>query len=170
MSRLHNNPKVNPDEYRGAVIFQFMLPGAASIYYGDEAGVDGVLGTNEGCRYPMPWGKDFKTGEIYRLNQTMAHMKAEHKALSHGGMKFLYAENNVVAIARFWENEAFVGIISTGDQDVNIRLPLGAVGAAAPKGEADVFGKVLEYTRLDNNSIALTVKAHQSYFMECRMR
>ena len=170
VSRLHNNPKVHPEEYRGAVIFQFMLPGAASIYYGDEAAVDGVLGTNEGCRYPMPWGLDFKTGEAFRLNQTMARMKAQHKALSRGGMKFLYAADNVVAIARFREDEAFVGIISTNGEDVKIRLPLGAVGASCPKGDTDVFGKALEYSRLDDNSIALTVRAHQSYFMECRMK
>lgn len=37
IGRLHNNPAVHPEEYRGAVIFQFLLTGAASIYYGDEA-------------------------------------------------------------------------------------------------------------------------------------
>ena len=170
VSRLHNNPKVHPEEYRGAVIFQFLLTGAASIYYGDEAGIDGVIDSNEGCRYPMPWDSNFKDTEVFKLNQTMARLKAEHKALSHGGMKFLYAEGNVVAIARFWENEVFVGVISTEDKDVKIRLPLGAVGAACPMGTTDVFGKVLAYARLDDNSIELTVKAHQSYFMECQLK
>ncbi len=168
VSRLHNNPKVHPEEYRGAVIFQFMLPGAASIYYGDEAGVDGVLYSNEGCRYPMPWNKDFKNSEMYKLNQTMAHMKHQHKALRSGGMKFLYGEGNVVAIARFCGDEVFVGILSTEDKDVTIRLPLGAVGARAPKRE--IFGKELNFTKLDETSIELTVKAHQAYFMECEMR
>lgn len=170
VSRLHNDPNVNADEYRGAVMFQFLLPGAASIYYGDEAGINGVLGTNEGCRYPMPWGKDFKSSEAYRLNQTMACMKAQRKALSHGGMKFLYAEGNVVAIARFWEDGVFVGVISTEDRNVQIRLPLGAVGANCPKGVADVFGKPLEYEKADDSSIMLTVRAHQSYFLECQMK
>ena len=152
------------------MIFQFLLTGAASIYYGDEAGIDGVIDSNEGCRYPMPWDSNFKDTEVFKLNQTMARLKAEHKALSHGGMKFLYAEGNVVAIARFWENEVFVGVISTEDKDVKIRLPLGAVGAACPMGTTDVFGKVLAYARLDDNSIELTVKAHQSYFMECQLK
>ena len=170
VSRLHNDPKVNPEEYRGAVIFQFMLPGAASIYYGDEAGVDGVLDTNEGCRYPMPWGEDFKSRESYKLNQTMARMKGQHKALSRGGMKFLYAEDQVVAIARFHGDEVFVGVISTNPEDVTIRLPLGAVGAAEPVDRVDVFGRPLEYTRKEDGSIDLTVKAHGAYFMQCRMR
>lgn len=170
VSRLHNNPKVNPDEYRGAIIFQFMLVGAASIYYGDEAGIDGVLDTNEGCRYPMPWSKDYKNSEVYQMYRTMAHMKAEHKALSEGGMKFLYAEGNIVAIARFYEDEVFVSVISTSDKTEKIRLPLGAVGAECPKGEADIFGKKLAYEKIDKNSIELVVDAHQSYFMECSMK
>lgn len=170
VSRLHNNPGIHPDEYRGAVIFQFLLTGAASIYYGDEAGIDGVPGTNEGCRYPMPWSRDFKNSGAYRLNRTMAHMKASHKALSHGGMKFLCHEGHVIAIARFWENEVFVGVISAEDQDVRITLPLGALGASRPKAAADIFGKELEYERTDDNHITLTVRAHQSYFMECEMK
>lgn len=169
VSRLHNNPKVNPDEYRGAIIFQFTLVGAASIYYGDEAGIDGVLGTNEGCRYPMPWSKDYKDSEIYQMYRTLAHMKAQHRALSEGGMKFLYTEGNVVVMARFCEEEAFVSVISTSDQVEKIRLPLGAVGAESPKGAEDVFGKKLTYSKLDKNSIELTVEPHQSYFMECKM-
>ncbi len=170
VSRLHNNPKVHPEEYRGAIIFQFTLVGAASIYYGDEAGVDGVLDTNEGCRYPMPWSKDFQNSEVYKMYQTLAHMKAEHKALSEGGMKFLYAEGNIVAIARFCEEEIFVSVISTSDTTEKIRLPLGAVGAVKPKGNADIFGKNLVYHKVDENSIELVVEAHQSYFMECEMR
>ena len=169
VSRLHNNPNVHPEEYRGAVLFQFLLPGAASIYYGDEAGADGVLGSMEGCRYTMPWSKDFENSDVFKLNQTMARMKADHKALSSGGMKFLYAQQNVVAIARFCGDEAFVGIISTNSQDVKIRLPLGALGAAMPKGNSDIFGKPLEYTQSDVHSVELTVKAHQAYFMECQM-
>ncbi len=168
VSRLHNNPKVHPEEYRGAVIFQFLLTGAPSIYYGDEAAVGGVLGTNEGCRYPMPWGQDFTACEAYQLNRTMARLKADHKALSWGGMKFLYAKGNVVAIARFYENEAFVGVISTGSADETIRLPLGAIGADVPARE--IFGKELEYRKLEDSSIELTVKAHRAYLMECPVK
>ncbi len=164
-SRLHNNPAVHPEEYRGAVIFQFMLPGAASIYYGDEAGVGGVLDTNEGCRYTMPWDSDFREGEAFRLNQTMAQAKHSHKALRIGGMKFLYAENGVVALARFHGSEVFVGLISNNSEDISIRLPLGAVGARRPLRE--MFGRELRYTEADSRAIELCVPAHCAYFFEC---
>ena len=169
-SRLHNNPAITPNAYRGAVIFQFMLPGAASIYYGDEAGIDGFLGSNEGCRFPMPWSRDFTGGEAYRLYSTMAHMKARHKALSLGGMKFLYARGGIVAIARFYGDEAFVGVISTGDRKETVCIPFGVIGAVGPKEDRDVFGARLDFSRIDEVSAELTVEPHQSYFFECELK
>jgi alpha-glucosidase len=166
-SRLHNNPKVNREEYRGAVMFQFMLPGAASIYYGDEADIDGYIDSMEGCRYPMPWEKDILSCPQYRLYRTLAKLKSEHPALSKGSMKFLYDDGHVLAIARFWELEAFVCVISTEEEDVTIRLPLGAVGAAKPAESNDVFGTPLVMDAADEHSVKMLVKAHQSYFFRC---
>ena len=167
-SRLHNNPKITRESYRGAVLFQFLLTGAASIYYGDEAEIDGTLDSMEGCRYPMPWSRDIPACDSYRLIRTMTHLKADHKALRQGGMKFLYAEGHVVALARFWENEVFIGVISAENQDLKIRLPLGAVGASVPIGSTDIFGTPLSYRLNADASIELTVKAGHSYLMQCR--
>ena len=167
-SRLHNNPRVHPEEYRGAVIFQFLLPGAPSVYYGDEAGIDGILGSNEGCRHPMPWDSGFEKGDAFRLYQTVIRCRREHAALRRGGMKFLCAEGRVLAMARFTEDEVFVGVLSGEDRDVTVRLPLGAVGAKAPLRE--IFGKELCFRELDGHSVGLTVRAHQAYLMECSLR
>ena len=168
-SRLHNNPKVNPEEYRGAIMFQFMLPGAASIYYGDEAGIDGYIDSMEGCRYPMPWNKEFTSCEQYQLIHTMAKLKANHPALSKGSMKILCAQGNVFAIARFWEQEAFVCVISTDDEDTAVRIPLGAVGAQRPSENTDIFGKELSMELHDSHSVTMQVKAHQSYLFICNV-
>ena len=166
-SRLHNNPKVNPEEYRGAVMFQFMLPGAASIYYGDEAEIDGYIESMEGCRFPMPWNRDFQTTERYQLYRTLARLKAEHPALSKGSMMFLYADAHILSVARFWEQEAFVCVISTEEADQEIRLPLGAVGTASPREDHDIFGRRLVFADCDQHSVLMQVKAHESYFFRC---
>ena len=92
--RLHNNPKVHPAEYRGAVILQFALIGAPSIYYGDELGIDGTLESNEGCRYPMPWSRLGQAPEQFGFYQTLARLRAAHAALREGGMKFLWARDH----------------------------------------------------------------------------
>ena len=169
-SRLHNNSQVHREEYRGAVMFQFMLPGAASIYYGDEAEIDGYIDSMEGCRFPMPWDKEIQSGQRYKLYQTMAQLKAKHPALSKGSMKILYAEGHVFAIARFWEQEAFVCVISTEDEDKSIRLPLSAVGAVRPAGERDLFGLPLSIREYDKHSVFMKVKAHNSYFFRCKIQ
>lgn len=169
--RLHNYPGITPDVWRGAVIFQFMLPGAASIYYGDEAGIDGRWsGSDAGCRFPMPWSRDITGCEAYRVYSTMAHMKARHRALSHGGMKFLYAKGQVVAMARFRGNEAFVGVISTGDRTETVSIPFGVLGAEGPEGDRDVFGRRLGFSPVGGGRVDLTVEARQSYFFACKMK
>ena len=165
VSRLHNNPAIHPEEYRGAVILQFLLQGAPSIYYGDEAEIGGTLGTNEGCRWPMPWGKDFQGTERFHLYQTLARLRRDHPALRRGGMKFLCDEGRVVALARFLGEEAFVAVLSTETEDREICLPLAAIGALAPSDQRDVFGNSLIW-----KAGKLLVPAHSACLFSCRMR
>lgn len=165
VTRLHTQKQVNPEEYRGAVIFQFMLPGAANIYYGDEAGIDGTDGRDEGCRYTMPWGKDFQSEEIFKLHQTLCHLKAEDKTLSHGGMKFLYAEGGILSIARFLGDSAYVMVLSTEEETREIRLPLAAIGAEAPTEE--LFGREMRFAPCEKG-ILFRAEAHRAYFMRVR--
>ena len=167
--RVHNYKTVNPDEYFGAVIVQFMLTGTPSIYYGDEMGIEGETEGDAGYRYPMPWHKmPWSASSVFQLYQKLAHLKTERKALSAGGMKFLYAEGQILALARFYQKDILVAVMSTENEAREIRLPLGSIGAASPKGEVDIFGKNLDYRKLDDVSISLVVEAHQGYCFDCR--
>ena len=168
ISRLHHNPEVNREEYLGAVMLQFAMVGAPSIYYGDEMEIDGWYGSIEGCRFPMPWGKEYEQSEVYRLNRTLAHLKQESDALKNGGFKFLYADNGVVAVARFTKEGAYVSVLSTNSVETKVTLPLGAIGA---KGiERDVMGSAVEWDVLDHNHVTLTLKAHGAHFLRCVMK
>lgn len=168
--RLHNNPAVHPEEYRGALIFQFAIIGAPSVYYGDEAEIDGWIENNEGCRFPMPWDKDFEKLPIYQLIHRLAGLRHEHLALTHGGMKFLCAEKNVVSIARFTAEEAIVAVMSVGEETEEVILPLGTIGAAAPAGNCDLLGRQIHWRKLDENRIALTMEPHAAYLFRCEMK
>ncbi len=44
------------ERLQAASFLQFMLPGAPSIYYGDEAGMEGY--NDPFCRRPYPWGRE----------------------------------------------------------------------------------------------------------------
>ncbi|MBQ2898206.1 MAG: alpha amylase N-terminal ig-like domain-containing protein [Oscillospiraceae bacterium] len=165
--RLHCNPDITPEYYRGAVIFQFLLPGAPSVYYGDEAAIDGLPETMEGCRYPMPWDSDFEKSDTYKLYSRIISLRRKKGSLRHGSMKFLHAEGNILAIARFTETEAFIGVISNGEKDEKILLPLGAIGAESLLNE--VFGTDFDCRKIDEYTAELTVKAGCSYLFECEM-
>lgn len=167
IGRLHNNPEISFEEYRGAVIFQFMLPGAPSVYYGDEAGADGLFGTMEGCRYPMPWNKDFKNTENYALYSRIIKLRNENEVFRRGGMKFIYSEGRILALARFYKNEAYVAVISGEDEDIRIKLPLGAIGAKAP--ETEIFGKELIFTADGKGEAEILIRKGESYLFECEM-
>ena len=168
IARLSSDPDVPFDHWRGVVCLQFAMPGAPSIYYGDEADIGGWFHSMEGCRFPMPWGRDFTKTEQYRMISTLAKLKTGREALQTGGFRFLYAKDRIVAVSRFTEEEAFVAVLSTDPEERCIVLPLGAVGAAGI--EQDVLGHAVRWEPLDKNHIALTVAPGEGLFLECRMK
>lgn len=166
--RLHNDPEMDANAVRAAVIFQFILPGAASIYYGDEAEIGGTTGSNEGCRWPMPWDRDIEGTEAYRLHHTMCALKASRRALREGGMKFLYAHGPVFSIARFTRDEAFVAVLSRSDGVEEIELPLSHIGAKMPEDGADVFGNAVRFT-VTGGGARVVLPPHASLLFDCPM-
>lgn len=167
--RLHNDQKVHPELCRGAVILQFMLIGAPSIYYGDELDIDGWTENTEGCRFPMPWSKDYASLDTYHLYRTLAHLKKEKAALCEGGFQFLYAKHRTVAIARFDESEAFIAIVTVSEEDTSILLPIGSVGAVLPEDKKDVFGTQLAWREVDGRNVEMNLEARKAYLIPCRL-
>jgi len=167
VSRVHNHENVDPQVYRGAVILQFVLIGAPSIYYGDEASIDGWTENDTGCRFPMPWSKDFQNSDTYRLYRKLAHLKQENNALTEGGMKFLYAHGKTLSVARFDEEKAFIAVISVSNQEETLEIPVGSIGAKLP-GE-DVFGNKLDYKQIDDRNVVFKAEPRKSYLMECML-
>ena len=156
IGRLHNDPKITFDEWRCAAMFQFLLPGAASIYYGDEAGVGGHVRTNEGCRWPMPWSKRIEEDPHYRVYAALCAAKKRHPALREGGLQFLAAEGRVLAMARSQERDWAVCVISMEEEERTLRLPMAALGADRLP-ERDLFGLPLQGQRTEDGGLLLRI-------------
>ena len=168
MPRLHTFSEVNPEEYRGVVMMQFMLIGTASVYYGDEAETPGWTSESDGCRAAFPWHTNYRATETWKMYQKLMHMKSEDKLFADGGQKFLYADDGVLALARFTPDRAYVAIMSVSEKDETIRLPLGALGAKGFKGAEDVFGTPFEARNdVENKEIEFVAEAHKAYLCEC---
>lgn len=159
--RLHNNQEINYEEYRGAVIMLFTMIGTANMYYGDEATIDGRVESMEGCRYPMPWGKDIKNSPNYDLYHTLIKLKTSEDALKYGGIKIIGEDDYVFSFVRFTRKEAIVTICSCDEEDRELFIPTRIFGKShGPK--KDIFGYELKW-RLVEEGIILKVEAHKGY-------
>ena len=168
IARLSSDESVPFDHWRGAVCLQFAMPGAPSVYYGDETDIGGWFHSMEGCRFPMPWSRDFTGTEQYRMIRTLAKLKTGRKALQEGGWKFLYAKDRIMAFARFTDDEAFTAVLSTDPEERTITLPLGAVGAKGIRH--DVLGHEVRWTTVDENHANLTLRPGEALFLELEMK
>ncbi len=165
VSRLcHHN--LNKEEIRGAYIMQFMLPGCPSIYYGDEAGIKGVVGEDYGARFTMPWHEDIEAKPEYSFYKTLIDLKKNMRALSDGGMKIMYAKDYVFSLARFTDKEAIVTCMSTSDKDEETALNLKAIGVK--KLASEVFNRKIE-ARAEGDLTFVKLPAHETLVFTCEM-
>lgn len=130
ISRLNNNPIVSYENYIGAIITLFGLPGAVNIFYGDEIYLDGYIDPVEGCRYPMNWKSELndiekETNDIYKK---LIQLKTKKEAYQFGGFKILYAKGDVFAFTRFVEDEAYIIVWSKSKNKEKISIDLAKIG------------------------------------------
>lgn len=110
-----------------ASVLQFTLPGIPSIFYGDEAGLQGF--DDPINRRPYPWGSEDK--EILMHYRKLGRIRRENRAVFSGGFN-MRDENGLVAYER-----------AGGDDEILIAVNAGA------DNKTLIINK--EYTSLYNN-------------------
>lgn len=84
-----------------ASFLQFTLPGSPSIYYGDEAGMEG--GKDPFNRRPFPWGME--DSELLAHFRALGQLRRCHPALRLGDIRFLQAEGGEITFLRSYEGQ-----------------------------------------------------------------
>lgn len=79
-----------------ASVLQFTLPGIPSIYYGDEAGLEGYH--DPFCRFPYPWGREDE--EILCHYRKLCKIKGEEVSLHNADMNFICKKNGLCVFER----------------------------------------------------------------------
>ena len=115
---------LTPEQYqhgkellKTAMAFIFFLPGVPSIYYGDEAGLQGYKDPfNRRC---YPWGSEDTeliayTSELARIRKSLPEMKDGH-------IRFLCCEGDTVGFMRTTGNSASAVFINRGVNDAYVR-------------------------------------------------
>lgn len=125
VSRLHNNSNISEKRCIGAVVTAFGLPGAFSIYYGDEKLLDGECDETEGCRYSMDWEREKgKSSKIFNIYKKMGNLKKTSELLHSGSFKILYSKGDIFSFARFNRSESMIFAWSKSDKSEKLSLNL----------------------------------------------
>jgi glycosidase len=79
-----------------ASFLQYTLPGSPSIYYGDEAGMEG--GKDPFNRRTYPWGAE--DTQLQAHFRSLGDLRKRYPALRHGGIRFIHSQGGRIAFAR----------------------------------------------------------------------
>ena len=109
------------DRLHAASVLQFTLPGAPSIYYGDEAGMEGY--GDPFCRRPFPWGHEER--ELQSHYRRLGNLRKKYKALRLGDIRFHQAINNQISFTRTYEDQTIRVYVNRGSDDWQI--PVGRI-------------------------------------------
>jgi cyclomaltodextrinase len=120
---------------RLAVLLQATLPGAPSIYYGDEVGLLG--GNDPECRGSFPWDRSRWEPGLHDTFRTLLHLRLGEPALRDGPLTVVGAAEAAVAFERGAGAARFVVAVNPGDTPLRLDLrfadaPSGAGGHLAP--------------------------------------
>ena len=120
--RLHSNAAImDPVLYHGAVIALFMLPGMPSIYYGDEIGIGGRMGSPEGCRYPMEWNEERWDRERLRLYSEMASIR-KMDFFPYSAFRAEEIDNDAFVLFRIGRGKAIAAIINRCPRERHVTI------------------------------------------------
>ena len=123
----------------GAVLL-FAFPGSPTVYYGDEAGMEGF--EDPFNRRTFPWGHE--EPELLDWFTRLGHLRQESAALRRGGIRYRASDGPLLAFTRTCGEETVLAALNAGDQAAVLRLEDGErvqplLGAArlqtAPQGQ-----------------------------------
>lgn len=102
-----------------ATVLQYTLPGFPSVYYGDEAGLQG--GGDPFNRGFFPWGKE--DTELVEWYKKLGKIRRNSKSLKDGDFFPYSAMLSCVAYKRQTENETLFIIVNRNNHEIDYYLP-----------------------------------------------
>jgi neopullulanase len=108
---------------RLSVLFQMTMPGAPSIYYGDEIGMTG--GDDPGCRGAFPWhDQDQWNLDLLAFHRKAIAMRHAYPVLRTGGFHSLLATSGICAYGRALGDDKAVVVFNTNNSPIRVNVPV----------------------------------------------
>ena len=135
---------------RLATLCQMAFPGAPSVYYGDEIGMEG--GHDPDCRRAFPWDENRWDHALRAGFKRYIALRKAHPALRSGDFVTLYAKDLAYAFARTSTEETVVVAFNVGTTPVDVTLHIENLVPADA-----VFSEAWTEAQLPVNNGALTL-------------
>ena len=114
------------DLLRAASLLLFCFPGSPTVYYGDEAGMEGF--EDPFNRQTYPWGHEDR--ELIDWFRALGALRRDHPALGDGDIRYVAGKGPVLAFTRGDKLETVLCAFNNSEEPQ--RLELGAIGALEP--------------------------------------
>lgn len=122
-----------------ASVLQYTLPGIPSLYYGDEAGLEGY--GDPFCRSTYPWGNENK--KLLEHYKKLGNFRVSHPVFKDGEFIPLYSDIGYVTYMRENRNECVLVCVNRWCEDTIIDLPEFMSDATSAFGNSPENGKLL---------------------------
>ena len=107
------------ERLRAAALLLFCFPGSPTVYYGDEAGMEGF--EDPFNRRTYPWGHEDQ--ELLAWFKQLGALRKTHPALRRGTIRYVAADGPLLAFARADDGEEVLCVCNAGDGPVTLPLP-----------------------------------------------
>ena len=102
-----------------AALILFTFPGSPTVYYGDEAGMEGFEDPFNRCCYP--WGN-----EDLEMKAWFAHLgclRGERKELQKGAIEYIHADGPLLTYVRKLDEQKSVTVVNAGSRAITVSIP-----------------------------------------------
>ena len=99
-----------------AAVVLYAFPGSPTVYYGDEAGMEGF--EDPFNRRTFPWGHE--DADLTAWFAALGKARHDWSALRAGGIRWVRAENGILAFVRGKGNDAVLAAVNRGDCPVRL--------------------------------------------------
>ena len=104
---------------RLAALVLFTFPGAPTVYYGDEAGMEGWEDPFNRAGYP--WGQE--DSELKSFFSKLAHLRREQPALQTGQLHWRWTAGSLLVFARELDGRLLTTVVNAADTPQTLTLP-----------------------------------------------
>jgi cyclomaltodextrinase len=102
-----------------AAVVLFAFPGSPTIYYGDEAGMEGF--EDPFNRQTFPWGREDR--ELTAWFAALGRARSTLPPLRGGDIRYLAARDRVLAFSRTLAGEQVIAAVNAGERAGWVKLP-----------------------------------------------